>query len=222
MIICRVRDPVALAGWRPVCEMEECSDLPTGPIAFEYPTWSESVIERSFLKQPELLAKAVHATSEPNGLIALSQVARIDLYLRVYQQLHLIELKKATGYGKWEYAAAELAGQWCRSAAWLRKGIESVHLWVLSPVRWSRSRRTAKIPSNWRKKLDSIMREQLTGQAHAKIGMLFYGFSRVGSDRYLLLWQADEPTPAFDLRGALLSGGQSAHEVRRRPTSGCS
>ena len=220
MIICRVCDPVAVAGWRPVCDIEECTSLPTGPVAFEYPTWRESVVERSLARQPELLAKAVRAAADPNGMIVLRQVARIDLYLRVGRQLHLIELKRPTGYRKWKDAAAELVGQWCRSAAWLRRGIESVDLWVLSPVRWSNSNRTAKIPTNWRKTLDGIMRGQLTGQAQAKLGMLFYGFCRVGSDRYLLLWQADEPTPAFDMSGRLLSSAPSEPEVRRRPTRG--
>ena len=148
----------------------------------------------------------------------LSQVARIDLYLRAGQQLHLIELKRPTGYGKWEYAAVELAGQWGRSAVWLRRGVGSVHLWVLSPVRWSRSKRAAKIPSNWRNKLDGIVREHLTELAEAEIGMLFYGVCRVGSDRYLLLWQGDEPAPAFDLSGRLVNGASGGSEVGRRPT----
>jgi hypothetical protein len=218
MISCTVCDPVAGAGWRRVCELEECTTLASGLVTLEYPAWSESVVERSLLKQPTLLAKAVRAPTSENGLIALSQVARIDLYLRVGRQLHLIELKRPNAYGRWEYAAAELAGQWCRSAAWLRCGVESVHLWVLSPVRWSRSKRTAKIPHDWRNKLDRIKREQLTGLAEAELGMLFYGFCRVGRNRYLLLWHADEAAPVFDLSGRLANGAAGGSEVRRRPT----
>jgi hypothetical protein len=180
--------------------MEASAALPTEPITFEYPSWPESQIERSLLKQPEILAEALRVTSPPDGLLALRQVARIDLYLRVGQELHLLELKKATLYGRWQFAAAEIARQWCKSAVWLRRGIRSVHLWVLSPVRWSRSKGTAKIPSNWRASLARIAHGQLTGLSEANIGMLFYGFIRAGRVLYLLIWQADEPAPVFRVR----------------------
>ena len=54
------------------------------------------------------------------------------------------------------------------AAVWLRRGIRSVHLWVLSPVRWSRSKGTAKIPSNWRASLARIAHGQLTGLSEAR------------------------------------------------------
>ena len=200
MIVCRVCDPTPVAGWKSVFEMEVTPARLPPPIAFEYPNWSESVIERSFLKQPEILAKGLRVASPHDGLLALRQVARIDLYLRAGQQLHLLELKKATEYGKWQVAAAEIARQWCNSAAWLRRDVGSVYLWVMSPVRWSRSRRTAKIPGTWRTSLSGIAQRQLTGMAQAELGMLFYGLVRAGGERYVLMWQADEPPPVFDVQ----------------------
>jgi hypothetical protein len=129
---------------------------------------------------------------------ALRQVMHIDLYLRAGKDLHLLELKRPTVCAKWQFAAEELTRQWRSGAAWLSRGVENVHLWVVTPVRWSRSKGTAKIPNNWQATFAAIAGEHLTGRATAKLGMLFYVIVRSRTNRlFLVLWRADEPEPAL-------------------------
>jgi hypothetical protein len=198
MIICRIGDPIVVEGWKRVVEIEPCAALPKGQLRPEQPEWSESLLERSLLRRPAVLANALGVRT-PDNILALRQVARIDLYLRHSTGLHLLELKKPTEHAnaKWQFAAKQIAGQWAAAAVWLRRGDESVHLWAVMPVRWSRSKGTAKIPQNWRATLAEIKREQLTGLAAAELGILFYAIVRSASGRFLLLWRADEPVPTI-------------------------
>ena len=196
MVICQPTGPSATDGWpTPVLQLETVEAMPPELLEAECPDWRESVVEKSFLRRPDVLAKAL-GVPMPQELLVLKQVARIDLYLRTQSNLHLLEVKRPTQYGEWRAAADQIARQWAQASHWLRRGHEHVLLWGVCPVRWSRSRRSPKVPENWASELAAIKANRLGGSAAAALGLLFYSFFRSSNGSILLLWRADEPVPS--------------------------
>jgi hypothetical protein len=122
------------------------------------------------------------------------------LYLRAGDELHLLEVKKPTEDTQWLNAADQIARQWGKTAHWLRKRNDKVFLWAVCPVRWSRSKRIAKVPPNWGVQLEAIKAQRLVGSAAAELGLLFYGIFRSNDGLRLYLWRADEPAPSLEIR----------------------
>ncbi len=94
MILFKLEYPTTVEAWpKPVCEFQDCGCLPDEELTPECPDWTESVIERSFLRRPDALARVLGVTDTRHELLVLKQVARIDLYLRTGSGLHLVEMK---------------------------------------------------------------------------------------------------------------------------------
>jgi len=149
MIVCRASEPKDVPGWRRVLDLDQCTLPSADEFTIEEPDWNENVIERTLLRRPDVLACTVGLRASPDGLLALRQVARVDLYLRGGTDLHLLEMKRPRAYGQWLFAVEQIVRQWCAAATWLRRSGESVHLWAVVPVRWSAHSGKPKIPSNW-------------------------------------------------------------------------
>jgi hypothetical protein len=200
MIISRIGSPFRAPGLSGrSCKVTITATLPAGPLDRRCPeNWNERVIEGTLLRHPSILARALGASSK--DLLILRQVAQIDLYLRLKNELHLLELKRPTQHVKWQAAADQIARQWAANSAWLRKDRERVFLWAVSPIRWSRSNGTPKLPHNWAGAVKAIKRKYLRGFVDVELGLLFYSILGSSSGRILLLWRADETPP--HLRGS--------------------
>jgi hypothetical protein len=197
VITCKFGEPAAVEGWKKkIVAFEPCSSLPAGPLAPELPRWTEGSLERSLLHRPDVLAMAL-GVPMPCEILALRQVARIDLYLRCPGGLHLLEIKRPTEHRRWLSAAQQVARQWAAAAVWLRRGTEPVHLWALVPARWSKSLGCAKVASNCQQELADIARTLLVGPAVAELGALFYCAARCANERVLFFWRADEEPPTL-------------------------
>ena len=198
MITCMIDGPAVLDRWKRICLLDVC-EPGTDRLAPECPDWSERLIENSFLRQPQLLARVL-GVDPSEDVLALKQVARIDLYLRSESGLHLLEVKKPTEHGEqWKAAASQIARQWVNECHWLRHGGEPVFLWAVCPVRWSKRRKALKVPDDWKPTLVRIRAEQLTGPAEASIGLLFYSIFTSAGRRRLFMWRADEPPPTVSV-----------------------
>jgi hypothetical protein len=194
MIACRLQEPAATAGWRRFCAIETNVEAPAAGLVPECPAWSETIIERSFLKCPEALAMAI-GLRMPQPLLALRQVDEIDLYLRAEDGLHLFEIKRPSAHLGWQKAVGQIADYWTRSSAWLRKDQERVGLWVVCPVRWSKSRGEPKIPAGWSAALASVKETQLAGAVAVDLSLVFYTILRAPNGLFMFLWRADEDLP---------------------------
>jgi hypothetical protein len=98
MILFKLEYPTTVEAWpKPVCEFQDWGCLPDEQLTSECPDWTESVIERSFLRRPDALARVLGVTDTRHELLVLKQVARIDLYLRTHSGLHLVENEGAQG-----------------------------------------------------------------------------------------------------------------------------
>jgi hypothetical protein len=104
MIVCSVKGPTFVEGWKEILDLEILQSLPAGPLRPEQPGWRERVIEMSFLRHPEIFLRAA-GVAVPKRVLALRQVYGIDLYLRLDAALHLIEVRGPAEFGMWRYAA---------------------------------------------------------------------------------------------------------------------
>ena len=201
MILFKLEYPTTVEAWpKPVCEFQDWGYLPDERLTFECPDWTESVIERSFLRRPDALARVLGVTDTRHELLVLKQVARIDLYLRTHSGLHLVEMKGPKAHLQWRSAADQIARQWAQSCHWLRQKNEPVFLWAMCPVRWSLRRRRLKVPPNCLEEVAAIKKARLHGGAVAELGLIFYSLFRSTDSLLLVLWRADEPTPATGLQ----------------------
>jgi hypothetical protein len=194
MVICTLSEPFVDGAWKEIVALEPLATLPNEDLAPDAPAWEERVIEVSLLRRPGILATAI-GIPPPHDILALKQVWRIDLYLRVNGGLHLFEVKKPTAHREYRKAARQLARQYVDRSVWIRRGAEAVHLWAVCPVKWSRRRQSPKIPAEWRVELAAIKNDVLPGEAAPTLGLLFYSVVKASKGRLFLLWRADEEVP---------------------------
>ena len=90
MIVCKASEPKEVEGWRRVVDLEPCILPPEDEFTIEEPDWKENVVERTLHRRPDVLANALGLQATTGGLLALRQVARVDLYLRGGSHLHLL------------------------------------------------------------------------------------------------------------------------------------
>lgn len=198
MIVCRFGEPFVDAAWpRQVCDIERLREAPKGTLKPYCPDFSETAIERAFLRRPGVLADALGLTIPHDSLLALRQVEKIDLYLRTPHGLHLLEVKRPDQYQTdvSTRALRQIANYWTSTATWIRRGDEMVHLWAMCPIRWSSRTGKGKLPADWRDDLLAVRTEKCLPPDVA-LGLLFYGIFRSRQGLVMFLWRADEPAPA--------------------------
>jgi len=193
MLICALSEPFLDGAWKEVVQFDPVEAAPCSRLLPESPRWKERVIEVSLLRRPEVLARAIGRSG--TDILALKQVWRIDLYLRVDGSLHLFEVKKPTAYGEHRKAATQIARQYCERSVWLRRGDESVNLWAVCPVEWSQSDQAPMVPSNWQSDLNGVRAELLKDQPAISLELLFYAIARGPDGRFVFFWRADEASP---------------------------
>lgn len=191
MVICTLVGPSEVGPWKKICSLEHRDSLPTDSVIDACPNWKERVLENSLLRQSDVLARAIGVPTTEHS-IALKQVARIDLYLRTREGLHLFEVKRPQAEREWLSAATQIAQQWGRQGHWLRRGDEPVSLWAVCPVRWTRPTAGPDLPTGWRTALAAIKPET------ANLGLLFYSILQGADEQTLILWRCDEPTPMLE------------------------
>lgn len=196
MVACRLSEPLRPNGWKgESCDLSLLEDAPPQDLVHDCPPWSETIVERSLLRCPEALARAVGVPLDPGSLV-LHQVDEIDLYLLTDSSLHLFEVKRPSAHAQWRSAAEQIATYWIEKSAWLLKGDRNVFLWGVVPVRWSRRRQTLKVPEQWESTLAAISATLGGARAPVELGLLLYAILRSQEERWLFLWNAREQPPA--------------------------
>ena len=143
MVICTMGPLHQPEGWNSKrCELGVLERMPIRPLTFDHPQWNERRIESSLLQNPAALA-SVLGISRARKILALRQVDEVDLYLRVDDRVHLLEVKGLKGpgdspYRKWREALSQIAEYWSSRRAWLTADAQSVGLWALCPIRWDK------------------------------------------------------------------------------------
>lgn len=199
MVICTMGPLHQPEGWNSKrCELGILSRPPIRPLTFHHPRWNERRIESSLLQSPLALANVL-GFSDVGKVLALRQVDEVDLYVRVDDRIHLIEVKGLKGpgqspYRRWGEALCQIAEYWSSRRAWLAADATSVNLWALCPIYWNKT--GPQVPEGWQSTIAGCR------QAHPNLpplGLMFYSLFQDAGQQLMLIWRADEAIPPVNL-----------------------
>ena len=197
MVICTMGKLDQPGGWNSKrCELNGFELSPKHRLTYDHPQWNERRIETSLLQSPAIIVRALGA-SNARRIVALRQVDEVDLYLRVDDKLHLLEVKGLKGrgnapYRKWQSALAQIVKYWSSRHAWLTGDARSVRLWALCPIRWDEQ--GPRVPTGWESEIAKL---QTSDPSLPPLGLVFYSLFQHAGERVMLIWRADETTPSI-------------------------